>query len=152
VTKDGKKTAAPNHIQVTDKRLGSDRWKVSLKATDLKSEEKDNAGKVIKTVVLPNAAIALLESSVIDGQAKDASARFGLNKAIKVYTGDAQAVDVLSVTDGQTAKGTFMDLFNQKQADKGVALTVPAKSYATEGLKSGDFSTTLTWTLTSAPL
>ncbi|KMO60666.1 cell surface protein, partial [Lacticaseibacillus rhamnosus] len=77
---------------------------------------------------------------------------FGLNKAIKVYTGDAQAVDVLSVSDGQTAKGTFMDLFNQKQADKGVALTVPAKSYATEGLKSGDFSTTLTWTLTSAPL
>ncbi|WP_270767913.1 WxL domain-containing protein [Lacticaseibacillus rhamnosus] len=152
VTKDGKKTAAPNHIQVTDKRLGRDRWKVSLKATDLKSEEKDQAGKVTKTVVLPNAAISLLESSVIDGLAKDASARFGLNKAIKVYTGDAQAVDILSVSDGQTAKGTFMDLFNQKQADKGVALTVPAKSYATEGLKSGDFSTTLTWTLTSAPL
>ncbi|TLQ51542.1 WxL domain-containing protein [Lacticaseibacillus casei] len=146
---DGKTIPVANRFQVTDKRLGADAWKVSLSASDLKSDEKDSQGKTVK---LENAFITLLESSVVDGQARDASNHFGLSKAIKVYMGDGQATDVLAVNDKDVAKGTFINLFNPAKAGEGVSLTVPAESYTTKGLKSAEFTTKLTWTLTSAPI
>lgn len=149
---DGKTSPVPNRFQVTDKRLGADAWKVSLSASDLVSEEKDSQGNVVNTVKLKNTFITLLGSSVVDGQARDASAHFGLSKAINVYMGDGQATDVLAVNDKDTAKGTFINLFNPAKANAGVSLTIPAESYMTKGLKSAEFTTKLTWTLTSAPI
>ncbi|RXT59345.1 WxL domain-containing protein [Lacticaseibacillus chiayiensis] len=148
----GQKVAVPNRLQVTDKRLGADAWKVSLSASDLQSEEKDSQGKVVNTVKIKDAFITLLESRVIDSRAQDVSARFGLKKAVNIYMGDGQATDILAVNDKEVAKGTFINLFNSAKAGEGVSLTVPAESYKTKGLKSGAFTSKLTWTLTSAPI
>lgn len=131
----GKDIDRPNFVQVTDKRGSNAGWSLTVtQDSQFKNGDNELAGATLK---LANATL----STANDGTAPSAAPT-----TIELSVGTAVPVMAAKANEGT---GTWLDRFgkDEEEGKTSISLTVPGDTKKVQG----EYTTSLTWTLTDTP-
>ncbi|MEN2667149.1 WxL domain-containing protein [Listeria aquatica] len=124
-------TAKNPNVQVTDRRGEGQGWTLQVALSEFK--DQTDASKVLKgaELTIPKGGLKTTAGNVSDAP----------NNFASTLAADGSGSAIIMQANEKTGMGTWEDLFNNQE----IKLTVPAGNY------SGDYSSTLNWSLVDAP-
>ncbi|WP_122866107.1 WxL domain-containing protein [Listeria valentina] len=124
-------TSKNPNVQVTDRRGEGQGWTLQVALSEFK--DQTDASKVLKgaTLTIPKGELKTTAGNVSDTP----------NNFASTLAADGSGSAIIMQAEEKTGMGTWEDLFNNQE----IKLTVPAGNY------SGDYSSTLNWSLVDAP-